>query len=263
MGNWEPAAHTERERVGNPPPKTARTKVLLYSAKGDGKMEWMIPAVMIAAATTVFGGSEVSPIYVLAIHDAKPVSVALVRQADYVAIPVTIVSEQKEPSQRFDDIRAAKRLIQDKAKENKKIMIKDGPFFLSARPASKMGFISSYSSYEQPSTANLNIMIPLDLQVPDVFAAASEITRFVNGIKFGEKTQCNLGQVQLAVADPEQHRAALLQLIAQDIRKTKEQMGVKGNLSVDGLQSPVIVRQLDETKVELLLNYSLTLNWAE
>ena len=31
MGNWEPAAHTERERVGNPPPNTARTKVLLYS----------------------------------------------------------------------------------------------------------------------------------------------------------------------------------------------------------------------------------------
>ena len=31
MGNWEPAAHTERERIGNPPPKTARTKVLLYS----------------------------------------------------------------------------------------------------------------------------------------------------------------------------------------------------------------------------------------
>ena len=141
-------------------------------------------------------------------------------------------------------------------------MIKDGPFFLSARPASKMGFISSYSSYEQPSTANLNIMIPLDLQVPDVFAAASEITRFVNGIKFGEKTQCNLGQVQLAVADPEQHRAALLQLIA---RHPQDQgaNGSKGNLSVDGLQSPVIVRQLDETKVELLLNYSLTLNWAE
>ena len=30
-GNWEPAAHTERGRDGNPPPKTARTKVLLYS----------------------------------------------------------------------------------------------------------------------------------------------------------------------------------------------------------------------------------------
>jgi hypothetical protein len=31
MGNWEPAAHTERVRVGNPPPKVAGTEALLYS----------------------------------------------------------------------------------------------------------------------------------------------------------------------------------------------------------------------------------------
>lgn len=226
-------------------------------------MKWIVTAAMMVTVASAFGGSEVSPIYVLAIRDAKPVSVALVRPADYVAIPISVVSEQKDPSQRFDDIRAAKRLIQDTAKQNKKITIKDGPLSLSARPSSKMSFISSYSSYEQPSTANLTIMIPLDPQAPDVFAAAGEITRFVSGIKFGDKTQCNLGQVQLAVADPEQHRAALLQLIAQDIRKTKELMGSKGTLTVEGLQSPVIVRQMDETKVELLLNYAVTLGGVE
>jgi hypothetical protein len=226
-------------------------------------MRRIATAVLIALATTAFGASEVSPIYILAIQDAKPVSVALVRQADYVAIPVTIQSDQKEPSRRFDDIRAAKRLIQDKAKESKKVIIKDGSLSLSARPMSNMSFISSYSSYEQPSTANLTIMIPLDPQAPDIFAAASEITRFVNGIKFADKTNCNLGQVQLAVGDPEQHRAALLQLVAQDIRRTKEQMGGKGSLTIEGLQSPVIVRQMDETRVELFLNYKVTLNGAE
>lgn len=226
-------------------------------------MRRMITTAIVMVAATAFAGSDVSPLYILAIRDAKPVSVSLVRTADFVAIPVSIVSEQKEPAQRFDDIRAAKRLIQDTAKQNKKITIKDGPLSLSARPSSKMSFISSYSSYEQQSTANLTIMIPLDPQAPDIFAAASEITRFVSGIKFGDKTQCNLGQVQLAVADPEQHRAAILQLIVQDIRKTKELMGSKGTLTVEGLQSPVIVRQMDETKVELLLNYAVTLGGVE
>lgn len=226
-------------------------------------MRWMIPTVMIVVAATAFAGSDVSPIYILAIRDTKPVSVALERTADWAAIPASIVSEQKEPAQRFDDIRAAKRLIQDKAKENQRIIIKDGPLSLYARPMSKMSFSYSYSSDEQPSTANLTIMIALDPKTPDVFAAASEITRFVNAIKFGEKTQCNLGQVQLAVADPEQHRAALLQLIAQDMRRTKEQMGSKGTLAVEGLQSPVIVRQMDETKVEVYLNYAFSLNGAE
>ncbi len=226
-------------------------------------MRWTIATVMTIAAATVFADSGVSPTYILAIRDAKPVSVSLVRTADFVAIPMSIVSEQKEPAQRFDDIRAAKRLIQDKAKENKRLTIKDGPLSLSARPTSKMNFISSCSSYEQSSTANLTIMIALDPQAPDVFAAASEITRFVNGIKFAEKTQCNLGQVQLAVADPEQHRTALLQLIAQDMRRTKEQMGSKGTLAIEGLQGPVIVRQMDETKVEVFLNYAVSLNGAE
>jgi hypothetical protein len=47
---------------------------------------------MMVTVATAFGGSEVSPIYVLALRDAKPVSVALVRTADYVAIPVSVVS---------------------------------------------------------------------------------------------------------------------------------------------------------------------------
>jgi hypothetical protein len=226
-------------------------------------MKMLIPSVLMVFTLSAFAGSEVSPIYVLAIQNAKPVSVALVRQAEYVAIPVTIVSEQKDPSIRLEEIRMAKRLVHEKATENKKFIIEDGPLSLSARPMSKSGFMASYSSYEQPSTANLAIMVALDPQAPDVFVAASEITRFINGLKFTEKTQCNLGQFQLAVADPEQHRGELLKLIAQDVRKTKEQMAVKGTLTVDGLQSPVFVRQLDETRVELLINYTVSLNWTE
>ncbi len=40
-------------------------------------------------------------------------------------------------------------------------------------------------------------------------------------------------------------------------------MGGKRTLAGDGLQPPVIVRQMDEAKVELLLNYTATLNGAE
>ena len=62
-------------------------------------MKWLISTLVIAVAITVRAGSEVSPIYAIAVNTAKPVSVALIRQADYVSIPVSIVSEQKEPTQ--------------------------------------------------------------------------------------------------------------------------------------------------------------------
>lgn len=228
-------------------------------------MRWLMSALMVVAVTTAFAGSDAGPTYILAIRDVKPVAVSVVRAADVVAIPLSIASDQRDPVQRFEDIRGAKRLILDKARENKRLTIKEGPLSLSARPMSKLSLLSvaSYSSYEQPSTASLTIMMSLDPQAPDVFAAAGEITRFMNSIKFAEKTQCSLGQVQLAVTDPEQHRAALLQLIAQDVRRTKDQMGIKGTFSIEGLQGPVIVRQMDEARVELFLNYSVTLNGAE
>ena len=221
-----------------------------------------VVCLIVGIATCAYAGSESSPIYVLAIQDVKPVSVTLVRQADYVAIPVSITSDQKEPVMRFNDIRVAKRLIQEKSKEHKGLVVKEGVLSLSARPNSKMSFLSS-CSYESPSTAQLSIMMPIDSKSPDVFSTAAEITRFINSIKFGEKTECQLGHLELAVADPEQYRPTLLQLIAQDVRKTKEQMGVKGTLMVQGLQSPVMVRQLDETRVELLINYAVSLNWTE
>jgi hypothetical protein len=108
-------------------------------------MRRSIATAMVVAATTAFAGAGVRPVYILAVRDARPVSVSLVRTADFVAMPVSIVSEQKETARRFDDIRAAKRLIQDKAIANKGMTIRDGPLSLSARPVSKMAAFSSFS----------------------------------------------------------------------------------------------------------------------
>jgi hypothetical protein len=40
-------------------------------------------------------------------------------------------------------------------------------------------------------------------------------------------------------------------------------MAAKGSLTVEGLQNPVVVCQLDETRVELFISYSVALNWSE
>jgi len=58
-------------------------------------------------------------------------------------------------------------------------------------------------------------------------------------------------------------RTMVLFMIATEAEKTREQMGIKGHFTVQGLQSPVIVREFDETRVELSLNYSVSLDWTE
>ena len=62
----------------------------------------------------------------------------------------------------------------------------------------------------------------------------------------------------MAVADPEQQRPKLLKMIAEDVHRTREAMGGKGNVSIGGLQGPVLVRQADDRNVELFINYWMT-----
>jgi hypothetical protein len=64
--------------------------------------------------------------------------------------------------------------------------------------------------------------------------------------------------VQLAVENPEQYRTNVLGLIREEIKKTREALGPQAGFKVDGLESPVMVRQLDERNVALFLNYSLS-----
>ena len=61
----------------------------------------------------------------------------------------------------------------------------------------------------------------------------------------------------MAVADAEQQRDRLMQLIREQIAKTREQLGANV-LTVTGLDGPVLVRQLDALSVELYLDYQLS-----
>jgi hypothetical protein len=224
------------------------------------KYLWLI--MVFIFAMDISSGGEIVSTHVIASRESKPVSVGLIRQADYIVLPISISSDQKDPVKRIEDIRAAKILIQEKAKENKKIIIKDGPMNISTRPIKETSFFSSSSRYELPSSANINVMLPLEKENPNVFTMAVELTGFISSLKFKDKTTCEPEQIQLAVSDPEQYKSKLLEIIAKDVRKTSEAMGVKGHITVQGLESPVMVRELDEKQVELFQTYSVSIDWS-
>ena len=55
------------------------------------------------------------------------------------------------------------------------------------------------------------------------------------------------------------YRAKFVGQIAQEIKKTREAISSSGSVKVEGLESPVMVRQADDRNVELFLNYSLSI----
>ncbi len=60
----------------------------------------------------------------------------------------------------------------------------------------------------------------------------------------------------LAISSAEKHRDRLMLLIREQIAKTREQLGASV-VTVTGLDSPVLVRALDQLTVELYLDYQL------
>lgn len=181
-----------------------------------------LTALMITAPASA--GS--SSLLVIAFSDRQHVSTVLRQQADYVAMPVTISSDQRDPILRFAEIRDAKRLIQKKAEGNPDTVIHSGPVTLSAQPISKLSYISSNSGGS--SEADLHILIPFKGKNRDVFTCASMIRTFLNDITMPGKASIQLGSIQLAADNPEQYRPTLLQMISDDVAKTTEKLKANG-----------------------------------
>jgi hypothetical protein len=211
----------------------------------------LIVSLILFASTSHAGvGSYV----VIAFQDSKSTSVSIIKQADYLSVPLTISSKQKDPNIRFSEMSDTQKRILHEIDKKPDIILKKGPITLSPRPTSKF---ASYS-YGRPSEAQFNILVGLK-DCDDVYSCAGRIRKLIDTIEMPGRSYASLGQAQLAVENPEKYRKDILDKIAQDINFLKSTMGTKDKASITGLERPVLVRQVDDKNVELFINYNLTI----
>ncbi len=67
------------------------------------------------------------------------------------------------------------------------------------------------------------------------------------------------GKTTLVLEDVPKHREELLKRIMDDVKKTKTAFEPVGKVVISGLESPILVRQVNEQQVELYLRYALSL----
>lgn len=218
----------------------------------------------ILCASSSFAGdlSSAKAFIVFAYSDQPSVSASLRKEADFVAMPISIRSDHKDATRQFESIASAKAAIVKAAEGRKDLRIHSGPVALSARPTSKLASFSS-GGYGNSSQAALHVLVPLAGTGKDVFRCAVAINDFIKGVVLPEKTDLNFGQIHLGVENPELYRGALLKLIADEIGKSKKAFGTTSQALIGGLESPVFVRQADERNVELFLNYTVALTVRE
>jgi hypothetical protein len=210
-------------------------------------------AVLLAAAILLplpaaAGGPSVS--IAVSYHPNVP-SARLQLRADYVAVPVTIQSDSKDPLKRIDQIENALRAISDRIKQHADLAIRHGAVSLSPREQSK-----SFSSYESSggSAAQLYVLGALK---PDatVFALAKRIHQVVTTVPVPDGTKVTLGNTSLGMEDPEKFRPQLLGLISKSAADARKLLGASGPVDIEGLENSVAVMQLNETEVLVFINY--------
>jgi hypothetical protein len=206
-------------------------------------------------AGSASAGSETH--YVIAFAGDKATAVSVVKPAEFVAMALTVESSQKDPTARWNDIKQAQALILARATNQSGLVVHKGPVSLSARPgASKLASTFPYSSVS--SSAQLQLLVRLD-ETTDAFAGAARIRQFLDPLTLPGKAECSLGPIQLALANPEQYRLELLQQIAADVKYVSRAMQTPGQVTLHGLEQPVLVRQVDDQRLELFINYSMSL----
>jgi hypothetical protein len=206
-----------------------------------------------AGPSSVWSGG---PPVVLAESVRRPVATVVTLPADFVSVPINVVSDQKNTPVAYEESRQVVEMIRHKVKEHGKFRASTGVITLSEH---RGGFGISGGSWSQPAArALIYLLVPLTKEREDIFAASTEAARFIETLRLPGKAKIELGKLQLAIENPEQHRTKLLGMIAEEIKKTREALGTQGSVKVEGLESSVLVRQADDRQVELFLNYSLS-----
>lgn len=208
--------------------------------------------------------AAISSNYVVAFDGQREVAVLLQQEADYVVMALTLRSDQKDPEDRIVEIQKAQALVESQARRIPSLVVQRGVVSLSARAApSKFAMSSSVGvSYGGATRSSSQLLIMVKLESSrDVYGGAVMIRQFLDSLDLPGKSDYSLGQMRLAVKDPEQYRKPLLGLIAADVKELRSVFGENAEVSLNGLAGPVLVRQFDDRRVELFIDYTMQVDF--
>lgn len=191
-----------------------------------------------------------SSVVIAAAYNPNLPSARIQTRADYVAVPINVQSDAKDPLKRFDQIESALREISGRVKPHADLSVRFGVVSLSAQETSKS--LGSYASGS--STAQLYVLGALK---PDatVFALAKRIHQVVAATPLSDGTRLSMGNTMLGMDDPEKFRPQLFGLISKSATEARKLLGANGPAEIDGLENSVSVTQVNESEVVVFINY--------
>jgi len=211
-------------------------------------MVWLL---LFAGGLAHAGSSSV--IVVIASGEGSRVAATIRQRADFVAAPISLRSNKSDAAERFAAVAGAKSYLESEISKQKGWSIYEGSVSLSGRSNSRFG--SSYGGQAQP---DLTILVPLT-DASDIFSISATVMRFVAQQSFPAKVEASIGNFALGIREPQQYRPQLLKIIAEDAVRTRDTIASSARMRLEGLEGPVMVRQLNGHEVELFIDYRLAI----
>jgi hypothetical protein len=201
--------------------------------------------------------AEEKSILVFAVENdnSRQSAVSLIQKADYASMTVTISSDEKEPVDQFRELNLAKQTVAQEAGKYPHIKLHTGRVFLSTESKSSMMKVASYGS----SSSAVVHLLYLITEKTDIFQAARELASLAKNMKAPGKASYRFSTIKLVVDNPEKYRSKLLQMIFEDLKQARLLAKKSGKVLITGLENPVLVRQADDTRAELYINYSVSM----
>lgn len=215
-------------------------------------MNRFLAFLLLGFAGATFAGSDS---FVVALSKGPtPVSVVLDVPADYVAVPIVISSNEKDPLRNHESIQAFSQRLKDSAAKSPTIKLRQGALSLSI--AVEDGSFSKSASLT--SSSSMYLVAPLQND-RDIFLISQDIAAFVQSMEKPEQIRVRFGMTSLGIEAPERFRPRLLALMSKDLEQTRSAIGNPKSFEISGLENPVAVMLRDDRNLTIYIPYRLKL----
>lgn len=181
----------------------------------------------------------------------------LVKRADYVSFAVAVTSAETDFANRVRLIGEGRNVVTE-ALTKQGVRFETGAAYLVLDQPS-FGSFGSGSAYNRPNEAVVQVLVPLAKSGDNLFDATSRVAMSLTKLQLPSRVSLRHSPFRLAVENPERYRKELLTKIADEVSIIKGAMRSNGKVNVSGLASPIQVRQLNDTDVELSLSYAVSM----
>lgn len=188
-------------------------------------------------------------------YHTQNAAVTLRRRADSVTLSVTLRNSNRNAIERNEELMDTVYDVIDAAENTEGIRAHNGSISLSTRNRK----VSIFSSSNEASQVQIYILGDLK-EDEDVYKKTAELKSFLESVKPRGDTELEEGNIGLSVKNPQSYRPEIIQLVLEDINTIKATLGGKVKMNINGLDGRVVVKQANESEVDLLIPYSFSLN---